>query len=367
MPALTFSSLKGSGRPWWDRVSPFWRAQLVGWSLFAVIDFAARQVNYRDLLVALVLTAIVDPLLVVLSAGLRRIYLWAGIARRTTFASAAWIALSSAVCAVAVVGVADAVRRPFGWSIPHWDSLQQWQLPVTFYFVVLAGWSLAFAWVTAEFAARSERQRAAQVEADALRAELARLRLQLEPHFTFNALNGIATEIPDNPDAALAMVRELAAYVRHSLAGSDEMVVSVAAEAAAVSAYLNVQKARFGDRLSVALSVDPGATERPIASFLLQPLVENAVEHSRGDGVRSVSVDVRARGDDLLVRIENPGRIGANGERDAAARPDGGVGLTNLRRRLDLHYPGRHRFSLSAEDERVTAALLLEGKPCSGA
>src|SRR6201995_2243283 len=134
-------------------------------------------------------------------------------------------------------------------------------------------------------------------EAEALRAELQRLRLQLDPHFLFNALNGVAEEIPEHPTAALTMLRDLTVYLRHSLDGINQTVVTVEAELGGLSAYLRVQQARFGDRLRVSLQAQPAARERRIASSLLQPLVENAVKHGRRDNGLALSVDVRAAGD----------------------------------------------------------------------
>ena len=190
------------------------------------------------------------------------------------------------------------------------------------------------------------------------------LRLQLDPHFLFNALNGVAEEIPEHPAAALAMLRDLNTYLRHSLDGIHQTVMSVEAEVAGTSAYLRVQQARFGQRLRVTLHLDPAAAPRRIASFLLQPLVENAVKHGRREPALEVGIDIRATPEGLHIEIRNSGAL------DGTARPRQrrpGIGLENVRRRLALHYPGRHKFELSESDGgTVVAALLLEGEPCSG-
>ena len=145
------------------------------------------------------------------------------------------------------------------WTIPHWGPLEEVVIPLIHYFLALGGWSLCYFWIHAEMAEQAEHRHAVRAEAEALRAELEELRLQLDPHFLFNALNGVAEEIPEHPTAALAMLRDLTAYLRHSLDGINQTVVTVDTEVGGLSAYLGVQKARFGERLKTTIHVEPAA------------------------------------------------------------------------------------------------------------
>ena len=255
-------------------------------------------------------------------------------------------------------------RELGGWVIPNRDAVDEFFLPLINCSFILVGWSLCYFWIHAELAEQAEHRHAMRAEAEALRAELEELRLQLDPHFLFNALNGVAEEIPDHPAAALAMLRDLTAYLRHSLDGINQTVVTVEAEMGGLSAYLRVQQARFGDRLKVSLQAESAALQRRIASFLLQPLVENAVKHGMRNNGLEVGVDIRLVGQSLHIAIENTGSL------QPAAKPRRrrpGIGLENVRRRLELHYPGRHQFSLRERDGaelKVVAALVLEGDPC---
>jgi LytS/YehU family sensor histidine kinase len=250
------------------------------------------------------------------------------------------------------------------WTIQNRDDVDEFFLPLINCSFALVGWSLCYFWIHAELAEQAEHRHAMRAEAEALRAELEELRLQLDPHFLFNALNGVAEEIPDHPTAALAMLRDLTAYLRHSLDGINQTVVTVDAELGGLSAYLRVQKARFGDRLRISLHAEPAARQRRIASFLLQPLVENAVKHGRRDNGLDIAVDVRLLGQALHVVIANTGSLEA-APKSRRRRP--GIGLENVRRRLALHYPDRHQFSLREEsgpEPKVVATLVLEGEPC---
>src|SRR6185503_18002714 len=100
------------------------------------------------------------------------------------------------------------------------------------------------------------------------------------------------------------------------------------------------------------LSVDPAATSRRIASFLLQPLVENAVKHGRREAGLDLAIYIRAEGDALRIEIANSGSL-----RGSISPPQRrpGIGLENVRRRLALHYPGRHQFSLTERTAGATA------------
>src|SRR4029079_6507541 len=149
------------------------------------------------------------------------------------------------------------------WEMPYWGPLEAVVVPWIHYTLTLAGWSLCYFWIHAEMAEQAEHQAAVRPEAEALRLELEELRLQLDPHFLFNALNGVAEEIPEHPAARLALLRDLTTYLRNSLDvvrnlppyprnssdGIKQTIVTVDAEVEGLSAYLGVQRARFGERL----------------------------------------------------------------------------------------------------------------------
>jgi LytS/YehU family sensor histidine kinase len=335
--------------------------QVVGWALFAVIDLLNRQLAYFDLTASLVLTAIVYPTMIALSSVLRRIYdrhfPSTVLGARTLLAMAAWSMAGAAV----VVAVLAAARATFGWSIPNWRPLEGIALPFFHYAIWLFGWSLLYFWIRAEQLRRIEHEAAIAAQADALRAEIQQLRLQINPHFLFNALNGIAEEVPDHPATSLAMLRDLTDYLRHVLAGIRIPVVTVEAEVEALAAYLRIQQARFGDRLRTRVEMQPEAAGRSIPNSLLQPLVENAVEHGDRTDVLDVVLRIGLDGERLHIAVENTGALGATRRRRASH----GIGLANLRQRLAVHYPRRHAFTLADDAARVTATLVLEGEPCS--
>ncbi|MEC9433777.1 MAG: histidine kinase [Pseudomonadota bacterium] len=345
--------------------SPFPRTRplrLAGWAAFFVADLVVRVFVYHDPADALALTLALAPLIFALAQVIAAVYRRLGFAGRLTARSLAWVLGLSGAGGVVVALAGDLLRPPLGIVLPEGLLLEP-ALSVTFYyFLVYVCWSLACFWAAAERARRIEERRAAQAEADALRAELQRLRLQLDPHFLLNALNGIGEEMRDDPVAASQTMGELTLFLRHSLTAMDRLVMTVDEEVEAISAYLEVQRSRFGDRLRTTVDVETAALGRGIAGFLLQPLVENAVEHGRRAAPRRVGVELRVTGDALRVAIRNTGRL-------AEAAPEGtrtGIGLANVRARLALHYPGRHHLALEQDGEDVVATLILEGEPRSG-
>ncbi|MDF2231281.1 histidine kinase [Albimonas sp. CAU 1670] len=327
-----------------------------------MFDATVRLFVVQDVVAALLLTCAAVPVVAALAYLLAAVYRRLDVSEGLTLPALGWILLLSAVAGSTATAVNELVRGPLGAPSPE-GLLQPPYLSVAFYyFVLFVCWGLACFWTTAERARRAERRRAARAEAEAREAELQRLRLQLDPHFLLNALNGVAEEIQEDPAAARAMIQDLSIFLRRSLAGIERLVVPLDEEIDALEAYLAVQRSRFGARFEASLDVDAAALRREVASFLLQPLVENAVEHGRRAGRRSVDVRIRARDDGLAIEIRNPGRL-------ADAAPAGsrtGIGLANVRRRLALHYPGRHALSLAQEGERVRVMLELEGAPRSG-
>ncbi|MDB5489925.1 MAG: hypothetical protein JWQ58_3640, partial [Reyranella sp.] len=266
----------------WNALPLFWRVQLLGWGLFAVADVMAQRVVYHSYAVAFARTGLILLCLVAISTAMRGVYASRPFSSRVSVGGVALIGLLSLLGSLTIGTMIVLVHEGLPWIVPpEHRGVEEFFVPVVHYFFALTGWSLAYFWLRAEMAEQAEHRHTMRAQAETLRAELEQLRLQLDPHFLFNALNGLAEEIPEHPAAALDMLRNLTAYLRHSLDGINHTVVTVEAEVGGLTAYLGVQKARFGERLRTRLDVAPETTRRHIASFLLQPLVENAVKHGR--------------------------------------------------------------------------------------
>jgi two-component system, LytTR family, sensor kinase len=188
-----------------------------------------------------------------------------------------------------------------------------------------------------------ERQvRAARLESSLAQAQLRNLRLQLQPHFLFNALNTISSTMYRDPAAADEMIAQLAELLRASLHTAQTDEVALEAELAILDQYLGIMRARFGDRLLVRLAIDAGVRSARVPSMVLQPLVENAIRHGNASRAGCGAVEVRARreDDDLVLEVEDDGP----GSEAALEESAWGVGLTATRDRLRLLYGDGQRF-----------------------
>ncbi|MEP6770050.1 MAG: two-component regulator propeller domain-containing protein [Acidobacteriota bacterium] len=183
------------------------------------------------------------------------------------------------------------------------------------------------------------------MRAELVEAKLHALRAQLRPHFLFNTFNAILPYIDADPPRAKRMILQLAELLRTSLKSEPGQLVSVDDELSILEQYTNIERTRFGDRVRIAVEVDPAVRTARVPSFLLQPLVENAIKYGMQGfaGPVSVTVVVRPEGEHLTLSVRDNGRGLPDGTRPAEAT---GIGISNVRRRLEALYPKRHLFEV---------------------
>jgi signal transduction histidine kinase len=192
------------------------------------------------------------------------------------------------------------------------------------------------------------------------RSELKALRAQINPHFLFNALNAIASLIHTNPDRADEAVEQLAEVFRYTLRRSDADWAPLDQELSFARAYLDVEQARFGRRLTCVIDSDHLAPAPQIPSMLLQTLIENAVKHgvSQTRGPGRIDVIVRTTSETVLVEVRDNGP--GPGQADPRRRQGEGFGLRSVRERLEGHFGNRASLTLT-RDERagITVARII--------
>jgi signal transduction histidine kinase len=204
----------------------------------------------------------------------------------------------------------------------------------------------------------SDRARAAELERQALDAQLRTLQAQIEPHFLFNTLANVVSLIDSAPADARRMLEQMIALLRRSLAASRTERVSLAQEAELLRAYLEILAIRMGPRLRYQIDIPPSLGGCAVAPLLLQPLVENAIRHGLEPKVEGGRVRVAARAADGRLQLE----VQDDGLGFGETTQGGGVGLVNLRERLAALYG--ESASLTIEDgdpgTRVRIALPLQ-------
>jgi hypothetical protein len=202
---------------------------------------------------------------------------------------------------------------------------------------------------------KNEEVRAAQLESRLIEAELMALREQLKPHFLFNTLNTVAAMVRDGKsDLAVTLLARLGSLLRMSLDGNRNNVTALRVEMDFLERYVEIQKARFSDRLTVAFSVETEALGVPVPWLLLQPIVENAILHGVAAKAGPGRVEVTGRVMDgslhLEVRDDGPG-LPQN------RRIVEGTGLANTRERLGKLYGDASSMTIR---NRSTGGIAVE-------
>ena len=208
--------------------------------------------------------------------------------------------------------------------------------------------------------AREGEVRAARLEARLADARLAALQTRLRPHFLFNTLNTISSVMYRDPGLADRIVGRLGELLRAHMAGGGRQEVSLAEELATADLYLEITRVRLGGRLEVETEIDPDARGVLVPRVLLQPLVENAVKHGLGRAADAGWIRIAARrsGDRVRIAVEDDG---PGFRRPAGELLGRGIGLADLRERLDLLHPDE--ASLSLECRRPRGARVVVELP----
>ena len=204
------------------------------------------------------------------------------------------------------------------------------------YFMLLAWCALYLALLTGEKARASERREGAYRRA-AKAAELRSLRYQVNPHFLFNTLNSLsALVLTGKTEAAERMIQTISSFYRRSLADDPTSDVALSDEIALQKLYLDIEGVRFPLRLVAEYNIPPEMEDCRIPGMILQPLIENSVKHAVAPQSGKVTITLSAREEygRLVVSVSDNGTGGANDE----TRPGYGIGLANVRERLEARF-----------------------------
>jgi signal transduction histidine kinase len=239
------------------------------------------------------------------------------------------------------------------WLIPDYRSAVVGNLIVGNIVTEFMAFAAMFAVIHAvEFNRRAmeDTARAARLEARLAEARLETLTAQLQPHFLFNTLHAISTLMHRDVDAADTMLARLGDLLRRTLDGRNRPEVPLAEELRLLDAYLDIARVRFEDRLTVDVSIGTETSEALVPRFVLQPLVENALQHGIGSrhGRGRVTIQARRDGERLQLSVcdDGPGAtLQGNGF------PREGIGLTNTRERLRERYGSDHSLQLTNGDD----------------
>jgi len=300
-------------------------------------------------------------------------YLWGALAlvvvrlaRRFPFGRSRWIGTLAihAVCASLISACYLTVTATFWWALrPDDGQHYTWGHALGMEVLLWLPWNMltygAILGVIHAFeyhrAYRERTVRAMQLETQLARAQLEALKMQLHPHFLFNALHAISALIHEDPDTADRMVARLSELVRHVLDSGDQQEVPLEQELDFLRKYLEIERVRFGDRLDVHFSVEPDTLGAAVPDLILQPLVENSIRHALSPHAGPCRIEINAKRDGNMLGLSVVDSGAADVDVSALCE---GVGLTNTRTRLRRLYGDRHDFELRGRTSGGLAAYI---------
>jgi two-component system LytT family sensor kinase len=239
----------------------------------------------------------------------------------------------------------EALRDPF-FYLPKIIKMFVSIYPVTFFAVAI---KLLKYW----YANQHEQQVLTQ---EKLRAELNFLKTQIHPHFLFNTLNNLYALTLKKSDRAPETVLKLSELINYMLYECVSDEVQLTKEIKFIGNYIDIEKMRYGDKLDVDLRVSGEVNERKIAPLILLPFVENCFKHGASEELQQswvkITVDLQPR--ITIVKVEN-NKSSENGHSKKE-----GIGIQNVKRRLDLLYPGQHELKIISGEETFLVILTIQ-------
>lgn len=207
----------------------------------------------------------------------------------------------------------------------------------------------------------------AEAKLQVTEAQLEALKMQLHPHFLFNTLNSISALLDEDAEAADQMLARLGDFLRMTLQNSGAQQVTLQEELEFLRCYLEIERVRFQDRLTVTMNIDAETLEARVPNLILQPIVENAIRHGIVSRIAPGQIEISASliVDALQLRVKDngPGLGSAGGGRAIVKE---GLGLANTRARLAQMYGAAHKFEMSDAPEgglQVTLTIPFESLP----
>lgn len=258
------------------------------------------------------------------------------------------------------------IRRSFNYfyTYPRYypealETMSFWFLPkliiegVNIYLIV--GLYTMFYFVKAWY----EQQRLANaMQQEKTRAELKLLKSQIQPHFIFNTLNNIYSYAVQRNDKTADLIYQLSSFLSYGLYENKETFVPLQKEIEVIRSYIDLEQVRYGDRLDFSMNLFDNVDQFRITPLLLLPLVENCFKHGFKSSIDHcwIRIDISKTGEWLVVKIENS----VSQDRSPGEDINGGIGLNNVKRRLEIVYPEKHVLKIKPEEDTFLVILKIE-------
>jgi hypothetical protein len=200
-----------------------------------------------------------------------------------------------------------------------------------------------------------KQQRILQLQKENVESQLQVLKAQVHPHFLFNTLNNIYSYTQDTSPVASKLVLGLSDMLRYMLYEGSLAMVPLSKELSMVEEYVSLEKIRYGNKLEVNIDIPGNTQDFNIAPLLLLPLIENCFKHGTSNILENpwINLDIAIKDNTMFLKL-------LNGKPASVAKSTGGIGIQNVRKRLELLYPGKHELVVSSEEDVFIVTLKLE-------
>jgi two-component system, LytTR family, sensor kinase len=344
----------------------FWQLQLAGWSGAMILRAMSAIANDQPLtFLVLVLIATITGF---------SISLLLAVVYRQLISQRPLITWSVTLLLLTLAAALHAFIDAWVISLYRADSEASFaQLFIGVFYLdatLLGAWSALYYAINFFLKIEEQNDLLILLENQATSAQLAMLRYQLNPHFLFNTLNSISTLVLlKQTEPANAMLSRLSSFLRYTLINEPSARVTVAQEVETLKLYLDIERMRFEERLRTTFSIDPATREALLPSLLLQPLVENAIKYAVGAQESGAEIRIEAQLVGPMLRISvsdtGPGLKSETTDRrlsgisfDAGEPVSTGVGLANIRERLEQAYGDKHLFETLEPPEGGFAVII---------
>ncbi len=337
-----------------DSARPFFIVQIIGWTTFLVMNIAIRTVLDKFDIEVVWASAIAMLFCFLYSTCFGYLvdkYGWKALSPGKLlwrgFIAGPIFAFITVISYIPLQGIISGDLREYG-RVTYLGNMINMSL-------------IMYVWMLCYFAYNYfKRYRASEVsrwklEAAVKEAELKNLKLQINPHFMFNALNNIRALILENPQNARQMLTSLSDIMRYSLNHNKLTLVPLSSELEIVESYFELISIQYEEKLIKSIEVDPALLQTKIPPMMIQLLVENAIKHgiSQLPQGGEVKVNVFKEGKQVMVEVRNSGQLNTNVLREEKT----GIGLQNLKDRLEMLYESNSSFDLSQVGSQVVATI----------
>jgi LytS/YehU family sensor histidine kinase len=348
---------------WYKRISPFWVINISGWILLTIVYlllYYPSQLKDPKIVIGLLLSKFTGFLC---SVALRYFY------KKINYKSYSIIKLVLGGVLISLVASHLWFVLDFTISIP----LQGLKGLVDAYFIfnvylktIWSGFFTLYFWSTLYFVIKfwlewtEQKKQTEQAILLAQSAQLQMLRYQVNPHFLFNSLSSLRALVRIDQKKAEKMILQISKFLRYSLVTKKNNQVLLGEELEAIGHYFDIERVRFEDKLQTQLDIDPKANDFLIPSFLIHPIIENAIKYGMDTSPMPLIIQLKAKvaGSVLQLDIINTGHWVNEGEK--RSNNGTGTGLKNVKQRLDLAFPNRNSFKIIKEKNKVHIKIIME-------